>query len=148
MLSQKSSIPYPPTPLPIHSHFLALAFPCTGAYKVCKSNGPLSSDGQLGHLLIHMQLETRATGYWLVHNVVLPIGLQVPFSSLSTFPSSSIGGPVIHPIADCEHPLLCLPGPGIASQETAISGSFQQNLLASVCNGISVWRLIMRWIPW
>jgi hypothetical protein len=31
----------PPTPLPTHSPFLALAFPCTGAYKVCKSNGPL-----------------------------------------------------------------------------------------------------------
>jgi hypothetical protein len=31
----------PPTPLPTHSHFLTLAFPCTGAYKVCKSNGPL-----------------------------------------------------------------------------------------------------------
>jgi hypothetical protein len=31
----------PPTPLPTHSHFFALAFPCTGAYKVCKSNGPL-----------------------------------------------------------------------------------------------------------
>ena len=30
-----------PTPLPTHSHFLALAFPCTGAYKVCLSNGPL-----------------------------------------------------------------------------------------------------------
>jgi hypothetical protein len=30
-----------PTSLPTHSHFLALAFPCTGAYKVCKSNGPL-----------------------------------------------------------------------------------------------------------
>jgi hypothetical protein len=42
---------------------------------------------------------------------------------------------VIHPIADCEHPLLCLLGPGIVSQETAISGSFQQNL-ASVCNGV------------
>jgi hypothetical protein len=27
---------------------------------------------------------------------------------LATFSSSSIGGPVIHPIADCEHPLLCL----------------------------------------
>jgi hypothetical protein len=39
---------------------------------------------------------------------------------------------VIHPIADCEHPLLCLLGPGIVSHETAISGSFQQNL-ASVC---------------
>jgi hypothetical protein len=36
-----------------------------------------------------------------------------PFSSLGTFSSSSIGGPVIHPIADCEHPLLCLLGPGI-----------------------------------
>jgi hypothetical protein len=53
---------------------------------------------------------------------------------------------VIHPIADCEHPLLCLLDPGITSQETAISGSFQQNL-ASVCNGVSVWSLIMGWIP-
>jgi hypothetical protein len=31
---------------------------------------------------------------------------------------------VIHLIADCEHPLLCLLGLGIASQETAISRSF------------------------
>jgi hypothetical protein len=32
----------PPTSLPTHSHFfLALAFPCTGAYTVCVSNGPL-----------------------------------------------------------------------------------------------------------
>ena len=31
----------PPNPLPTHCPFLALAFPCTGAYKVCKSNGPL-----------------------------------------------------------------------------------------------------------
>ena len=53
---------------------------------------------------------------------------------------------MIHPIADCEHPLLCLLGPGIVSHETAISGSFQQNL-ASVCNGVCVWRLIMGWIP-
>jgi hypothetical protein len=37
------SPPYPPTPtpLPTHSPFLALVFPCTGAYKVCKSSGPL-----------------------------------------------------------------------------------------------------------
>jgi hypothetical protein len=69
-----------------------------------------------------------------------------PFSSLGTFSNSSIGGHVIHPIADCEHPLLCLPGPCIVSQETAISGSFQQNL-ASVCNGISIWKLMMGWIP-
>jgi hypothetical protein len=36
---------------------------------------------------------------------------------------------VFHPIDDCEHPLMCLLGPGIASQETAISGSFQQIFL-------------------
>lgn len=65
---------------------------------------------------------------------------------MGTFSSSSIGSPVIHPLADCEHPLLCLLGPGIVSQETAISGSFQQNL-ASVCNGVSIWKLIMGWIP-
>ena len=52
---------------------------------------------------------------------------------------------MIHPIADCEHPLLCLPGPGVVSHETAISGYFQQNL-ASLCNGVSIWRLIMEWI--
>jgi hypothetical protein len=41
----------------------------------------LFTDGQLGHLLIHMQLETRALGgYWLVHNVVPPIGLQTPLA--------------------------------------------------------------------
>jgi hypothetical protein len=35
-------IPSPwPAPLPTHSHFLALAFPCTGAYKVCKTKRPL-----------------------------------------------------------------------------------------------------------
>jgi hypothetical protein len=35
--------PYPPPPTPIatHSHFLALTFPCTEAYKVCKTKGPL-----------------------------------------------------------------------------------------------------------
>jgi hypothetical protein len=47
----------------------------------------LSTDGRLGHLLIHMQLETRAPGYWLVHIVVPPIGLQIlyncPLVSLS-----------------------------------------------------------------
>jgi hypothetical protein len=31
----------PTTPLPTHYHFLGLAFPCTGAYKACKTNGPL-----------------------------------------------------------------------------------------------------------
>jgi hypothetical protein len=97
-----------------------------------------------------MQLETRAQGGGvevLVSSYCCSTyRIADPFSSLGTFSSSSIGGPVIHPIADCEHPLLSLPGPGIVSQETAISASFQQNL-ASVCNGVSIWRLIMGWIP-
>jgi hypothetical protein len=44
LLSRKSPIPYsphPPAPLPTHSQFLALVFPSTGAYKVCKTKGPL-----------------------------------------------------------------------------------------------------------
>jgi hypothetical protein len=33
MLSHKPPLPSPrPAPQPTHSHFLALAFPCTGAY--------------------------------------------------------------------------------------------------------------------
>jgi hypothetical protein len=41
MLSQKSPVPSPPLPYPPIPIFLALAFPCTGAYTVCVSNGPL-----------------------------------------------------------------------------------------------------------
>jgi hypothetical protein len=66
----------------------------------------LSNDGRLGSLLIHMQLETRALGGWVGGWVVAD-----PFSLLGIFSSSSIGGSVICPIADCEHPLLCLSGP-------------------------------------
>jgi hypothetical protein len=41
-LSQKFPIPFLcPALLPTLSRFLALAFPCTGAYKVCNTKGPL-----------------------------------------------------------------------------------------------------------
>ena len=52
-----------------------------------------------------------------------------PFSSLGTFSSSFIGDPVLHPMDDCEHPLLYLSGTGRALKETAISGSCQQALV-------------------
>jgi hypothetical protein len=93
-----------------------------------------------------MQLETRALGGLVSSYCCSTYRVADPFSSLGTFSSSSFGGPVFHPIADCEHPLLCLPGTGIASRETAISGSFQQNL-AGICNSVCVWWLIMGWIP-
>jgi hypothetical protein len=42
MLSRKFPIPsLCPAALPTHSHFLALVFPCTGAYKVCNTKGSL-----------------------------------------------------------------------------------------------------------
>jgi hypothetical protein len=53
---------------------------------------------------------------------------------------------VFHLIDDCEHSLLYLPGTGIASQDTAISGSLQQNL-AGICNSVCIWWLIMGWAP-
>jgi hypothetical protein len=49
---------------------------------------------------------------------------------------------VVHSIADCEHLFLYLLCLGIVSEEIAISGFFQQNI-ASVCNGVSIWKLIM-----
>ena len=54
---------------------------------------------------------------------------------------------MFHSIDDCGHPLLCLPGTGIASQETAIARSSQQNL-AGICSSVWVWCLFMGWIPW
>jgi hypothetical protein len=59
-------------------------------------------------------------------------------SSLGTFSSSFYGNPLFHPIDDCEHPLLYLPGTGITSQKTAISESCEQNVVG-ICNSVWVW---------
>jgi hypothetical protein len=71
MLNQKSPIPthpHSPThPLPLFGPGVLLYW---GIQSLRVQWASLSSDGRLGHLLIHMQLESRAPGYWLVHNVV------------------------------------------------------------------------------
>jgi hypothetical protein len=134
MLSQKFPIPSPHLVLlPTHSRFLALYW---GIYSLQYQGASLPNNGRLGHLLLHMQLETRALGVLVSSYCCSTYRVSDPLSSLGTFSSSSIGGPVIHPIADCEHPLLYLPGTGIALYETAITGSLQQNL-SGICN--SVW---------
>jgi hypothetical protein len=46
-------------PQPTHSHFLALKFPCTGAYDLTRPRASPPIDGRLGHPLLHMQLETQ-----------------------------------------------------------------------------------------
>jgi hypothetical protein len=148
MLSWKSPIPSPcPAPQPTQSRFLALAFPCTGAYNLCKTKG-LSS---------HWWPTRPSSATYATRDTVLGVLVSSycwfsyrvadPFISLGIFSSSFIVGPVFHPIDDCEHPLLYLPDTGIASQETAISsGSCQQNL-AGICNSVWVWWLYIGWIP-
>jgi hypothetical protein len=91
-----------------------------------------------------MQLETRVL---ISSYCCSTYRVAVPFRSLGNFSSFSIRGPVIHPIADGEHPLLCLKGPGIVSLETAIYGSFQQNL-TSVCNGVNLLETNYGMDPW
>jgi hypothetical protein len=125
----KSLIPSPcPAPQFTHCHFLALVFPCTGAYNLHKTKS-LSSQWwptrPSSATYAARDMSSGSTGYFILL-----------FSSLGTFSSFSIGGPVFHPIDDCEHLLLYLPGTGRALQETAIAGSCQQNL-SGICN--SVW---------
>jgi hypothetical protein len=134
-------LPNPPTPAswPWHSPILGHMI-----FKRPRAFPP--NDGRLGHRLLHMQLETHALGVLVSSYCYSSYRVADPFSSLGTFSSSFIGGPLFHPIDNCEHPLLYLPGTGIASQETAISGSLQQNL-SGICNSVWVWWLYIGWIP-
>jgi hypothetical protein len=132
----KSPIPSPcPASQPTHSCFLALAVSCTGAYNLRKTKS-LSSHWwpTWPSSATYVTRDTSSGGRVLVSSHCCSSYRVVdPISSLDTFSSSFIGGSVFHPIDDCAHPLLCLPGTGIASQQIAISGSCQQNL-AGICN--------------
>jgi hypothetical protein len=80
-------LPNPPTPASWPRHF-----PVLGHMIFTIPRASLPIDGRLGHPLLHMQLETQLLGggvYWLVHNVVPPIGLQTPLAPwvLSLAPS-------------------------------------------------------------
>jgi hypothetical protein len=92
-------------------------------FTIPRSSPPI--DEQLGQPLLHMQLETQLSGELVSSYCCSSYRVADPFSSLGTFSSSFIRGPVFHPIDDCEHPLLYLPGIGIASQERAMSGFCQ-----------------------
>jgi hypothetical protein len=74
-------------------------------------SAPWLSGSFIGDLVLHPMDDTD----------VLLMGLQSP--SAPWLSGSFIGDLVLHPMDDSEHPLLYLPGTGIASQDTAISGS-------------------------
>jgi hypothetical protein len=93
MLSPKPPIPSPcPSPQATHSCFLALAFPCTGAYDLHKTKGLSSHWWPTRPSSATYATRDTALGvgvYWLVHLVVSPIGLQTPLAPwvLSLAPS-------------------------------------------------------------
>jgi hypothetical protein len=135
-----------PTPRPTHSHFWPWRSPVLGHIKFACPKGLSFHWWPTRPSFDTYAARDKSSGVLVSSYCCSTYRVADPFNSLGTFSSSSIGGLMIHPIADCEHPLLTLLDPSIVSQETTISGSFQQNL-ASVCNGVSVWRLIMGWIP-
>jgi hypothetical protein len=146
MLSQKSPIPTPTIPYPPTPPFWPWCFPVLGHIKFASPMGLSLQWWPTRPYFDTYAARDKSSGVQVSSYCCSTYRVAVPFSFVDTYSSSSIGGLVIHPIADSDHPLLCLLGLGIGSQETAISGSLQQNL-ASVCNGVSVWKLIMGWIP-
>ena len=108
-------LPYPSTPT-----FCPWHFPVLQQIKFANIGASLPIVGRLGHLLLHKKLETQALMVLISSYCCSTYRVADPFCSLDAFSSSFIGGPVFHAIADCEHPLLYLPGTDISSHETAI----------------------------
>ena len=87
MLSQKFPIPSPRhAPLPTHSHFLALALPCTWACKVCNIKGPLFSVMANYPIFCYICSQRRALGV-LVSSYCSTYRVADLFSSLGAFSS-------------------------------------------------------------
>ena len=146
MLSQKSPIPSNPLPYVATPTSWPWRSPVLRHIKFASPMGLSFHWGLTRPSFDRCAARDKSSGVLVSSYCCSTYRVAVPFSFLGNISSSCIGGRVIHPIADYDHPLLCLLGPSIVSQERAISGSLQQNF-ASVCNGVSVWKLIMGWIP-
>jgi hypothetical protein len=137
--SPNTLLPNPTTPAswPWHSPTLVLR-----TFTGPRTSPPI--DDLQGHPLLHMHLEPWvppcALFAWSLGALWVLVGSYCcsfygaanPFSPLGPFSSSSIGDPVLSPMADWEHLSLYLSGTGRAPQETAISDSYQQALLTSL----------------
>jgi hypothetical protein len=144
----KSSLYHPPALLPYPSIPTSwpLCSPVLRHIKYRRPSGLSSQRWPTRPSSITYAAETWALGVLVSSYCCSNYMISDPFSSLSTFSNSSIGGPVFHSIDDCEHPFIYLPGTGIASYEIPISESLQHNLVG-ICNSVWVWYLIMGWIP-
>jgi hypothetical protein len=115
MLSQRSPIPTSPIPYPPTAPFWPWCSPVLGHIRFASPMG-LSLQWWPTRPSFDTYAAKDKSSWVLVSSYCCSTyRVAVPFSS-------SIGGRVTHPIADCDHPLLCLLGPGIVSQERAISG--------------------------
>jgi hypothetical protein len=98
MLSRKSPTPsLHPAPKPAHSCFLGLAFPSTGGYCLPKTKHLSSKWWPIRPS--SATYADRDTSSEVLVSSYCSSSYRVadPFSSLGTFSSSSIGGPVFHP---------------------------------------------------
>ena len=86
-------LPSPSAPQPNHSHSWSQNYPILGHKALTRPRASPPIDDQLGHPLLHIQLEPQVPpcvffdwwysskelwGYWLVHIDVPPMGLQTP----------------------------------------------------------------------
>jgi hypothetical protein len=124
MLFQKSPTPSPPLPYPPIPIFWPWRSPVLGHIKFAWPMGLSFQWWPTRSSFDTYAARDKSSGVLVSSYCCSTYRVADLFSSLDTFSSSSIGGPVIHPIVDCEHPLLCLLGPGLVSQGTAISLSF------------------------
>ena len=132
-------IPNPPTPnsWPWHS-------PVLGHIIFARPRASPPNDGRLGHLLLHMQLETGAQGVLFSSYCCSSYRFTDPFSSLSTFSSAYIGDgngfyadPVLHLCHSASMPTSVVPLE--ASRETEVKPKVthakkQWRELSSVCS--------------
>jgi hypothetical protein len=108
MLSQKSPIPSPQLPYPPIPTFWPWCSPVLGHIKFASPMG-LSFQWWLTRPSFDTYAaRVKSSGVLVSSYCCSTYRVADLFNSLDTFSSSSIGGPVIHPIADCEHPLMCL----------------------------------------
>jgi hypothetical protein len=140
-------LPYPILFPLLNNHPLLLLCPgilLNWGIEPSQDQGPLhSSDVPQDHPLLHMRLETwvltcivfgwwfspwELWGYWMVHIVVLPMGLQTPSAPLGPFSSGSIGDSVLSLMDGCEHSLLLF-----VRHCQSLSGDNSRFLSASTC---------------
>ena len=102
MLSPKSHIPSPPLPYPHTPTSWPWCFPVLMHIQFAWSMGlslhwwPSGPNSDT-----YAARDTNSRGYWLVYIVVPPIGFQIPLAPWVFSSSSTLGGPVIYPIAVC-----------------------------------------------